>query len=96
MRERLRLILSLLQTGWGRVTQPAHLRRTALIALVVGTWVAGVNLGDLLLQGQWNVAIAVKLCLDYLTPFVVSNLGLLSHVDRSAESVKKSPTTARH
>lgn len=88
-------ILSLLRTGWDRVTRPAHLRRTVLIALVVGTWLTSFNLGDLLLQGQWNATIAVKLCLDYLTPFVVSNLGLLSHVGKSAESVKKNPTTTR-
>ncbi len=82
MHKRLPLALSLLQTGWRRVTRAAHLRRTTLIALVVGTWLTSFNLGDLLLQGQWNTTIAIKLGLDYLTPFVVSNLGLLSHVSK--------------
>ncbi|HWU67758.1 MAG TPA: hypothetical protein VN046_02695 [Stenotrophobium sp.] len=64
--------------AWHTFIEPAHLRRTGLIALAVGSWLTAFNLGDLLLQGQWSAAIALKLALNYLTPFVVSNLGLQS------------------
>lgn len=61
------------------VAQPAHLRRTALVALLVGSWLTLVNLGDLLLAGPLSSALLIKVILNYLTPFVVANLGLLSH-----------------
>jgi hypothetical protein len=60
------------------VLQPAHLRRTAGIALLVGTWLSAVNQGDTLLAGAWSLKLALRLLLNYLTPFVVANAGLLS------------------
>lgn len=68
--------------AWRTLIAPAHLRRTGLIALAVGSWLTAFNLGDLLLQGQWNATLALKLALNYLTPFVVSNLGLLSRSEK--------------
>lgn len=65
---------SVLQT----VLHPPHLRRTGLIALAVGSWLSLVNLGDLLLFGPITAGLLIKLALNYLTPFVVANLGLLS------------------
>lgn len=62
---------------------PVHLKRTASIASVVGTWLTLVNQGDLLLAGQSPIPWS-KLVLNYLTPFVVSNLGLLSADTESA------------
>jgi hypothetical protein len=44
----------------------------------VGTWLTLVNEGDILAGGQLNGALVAKIVLNYLTPFVVSNLGLLS------------------
>lgn len=58
--------------------RPAHLRRTALVALVVGSWLTAFNHGDELLRGGLDTRLAAKIALDYLTPFVVSNLGLLA------------------
>ena len=58
--------------------QPVHLRRTALVALVVGTWLTAFNHGDELLRGGLDKRLAAKIALDYLTPFVVSNVGLLA------------------
>ncbi|HET7556732.1 MAG TPA: nitrate/nitrite transporter NrtS [Rhodanobacteraceae bacterium] len=58
--------------------QPVHLRRTALVALVVGTWLTAFNHGDELLRGGLDTRLAAKIALDYLTPFVVSNVGLLA------------------
>lgn len=61
------------------ILRPAHLCRTGLIALVVGSWLAAFNQGDVLLAGGWTAALGFKVLLNYLTPFVVANLGLISH-----------------
>lgn len=61
------------------VLMPVHLRRTVLVALIVGTWLTAFNHGDELFRGDFGWILAGKICLDYLTPFVVSNLGLLAH-----------------
>ncbi|MDE2149330.1 MAG: hypothetical protein KGJ55_05740 [Gammaproteobacteria bacterium] len=58
---------------------PAHLRRTGTVALVVGAWLTAFNEGDVLISGIWNQHLAIKIALNLLTPFVVANLGLLSH-----------------
>lgn len=70
---------SILKT-WTRVVfTPVHLKRTAMIAFVVGTWLNLFNHGDELLRGVMNAHLAGKLVLNYLTPFIVSNIGLLAH-----------------
>jgi hypothetical protein len=56
--------------------RPRNLRRTGLIALVVGTWLTAVNQGDLILTMTANPGLSLKVLLNYLTPFVVSNLGI--------------------
>lgn len=58
--------------------RPVHLRRTVLIALIVGTWLTAFNHGDELLRGGLDARLAAKIALDYLTPFIVSNVGLLA------------------
>ncbi|MEQ1440061.1 hypothetical protein AAG565_11925 [Fontimonas sp. SYSU GA230001] len=69
------------------VLAPAHLRRTGLIALIVGSWLTAFNQGDALLAGAWSGRLALKVFLNYLTPFVVANLGLLSrHATPSSDS----------
>ncbi len=67
-----------LQTVVRVIIEPAHLRRTGLVALIVGSWLTAFNLGDLLLHGPLTLALTVKILLNYLTPFVVANLGLIS------------------
>lgn len=65
---------------WAQVVfTPLHLKRTLLIALAVGTWLNLFNHGDELLRGVMNAHLAGKLVLNYLTPFIVSNIGLLAH-----------------
>jgi hypothetical protein len=61
--------------------KPARLRRTVTIALVVGTILTLLNQGDVILGGNATGATAVKAALNYMVPFVVSNLGLLSGRD---------------
>lgn len=65
--------------------RPSHLRRTGTIALVVGSWLTLFNQGDAIWAGQTGTAVLLKVLLNYLTPFVVANFGLLS----SEEDEKK-------
>jgi hypothetical protein len=53
------------------------LRRSAVIALVVGTILTAINQGDMLLTGQWSPALAWKLPMTYAVPFIVATLGAL-------------------
>jgi hypothetical protein len=56
-----------------------HLRATGGIALVVGTWLTLINQADIFLAQGFSMSLAMKVTINYLTPFVVSNLGLISH-----------------
>jgi hypothetical protein len=53
------------------------LRRSLLIALVIGTILIAINQGDLLLRGQWNDALLWKIPLTYAVPFVVATWSAL-------------------
>jgi hypothetical protein len=53
------------------------LRRSGLIALIVGTVLTAINQGDLLLAGHWSPALAWKLPMTYAVPFIVATLGAL-------------------
>ena len=55
-----------------------HLRATGGIALLVGTWLTVVNQGDVIWARGLDAALLLKIAINYLTPFVVSNLGLLA------------------
>jgi hypothetical protein len=57
---------------------PAHLRRTITIALVVGTILTSINQLDVIVGGDATAATAIKSVLNYIVPFIVSNLGLLT------------------
>lgn len=58
-----------------------HLRRTGLITLVVGTWLTLFNQIGPLFAGNVDWRLLVQIALNYATPFVVSNAGLLSRRD---------------
>lgn len=55
-----------------------HLKATGGIALMVGTWLTLVNQADIIAANGFDGALLLKIGVNYLTPFVVSNLGLLS------------------
>ncbi|MGH2743830.1 MAG: nitrate/nitrite transporter NrtS [Thermoleophilaceae bacterium] len=57
--------------------QPEHLRRTLTIAVVVGTVLTAINHADVIARGDATSATLAKAALNYLVPFIVSNLGLL-------------------
>jgi hypothetical protein len=58
--------------------RPEHLRRTLTIALVVGTLLTAINQADVIARGDATSATLAKAVLNYIVPFVVSNLGLLA------------------
>lgn len=58
--------------------QKEHLKATGTIALIVGTWLTLINQADVIATRGVDGVIAVKIALNFITPFVVSNLGLLS------------------
>jgi hypothetical protein len=55
-----------------------HLRRTLRIALVVGLVLTAINQLDVILRGEATVITWAKCGLNFVVPFVVSNLGLLA------------------
>ena len=59
------------------VRYPPLVRRSAVIALVVGSVLLAINQGDLLLAGRWDAALAWKAPLTYLVPFIVATWGAL-------------------
>lgn len=50
----------------------------ARIALVVGTLLTAINLGSAIVDGRHDLALAVRVASNYLIPYVVSSLGVLS------------------
>lgn len=55
-----------------------NLRATTRIALAVGLVLTAINEGDTLAAGDLGVGLAVKIPLNFIVPFIVSNLGLLA------------------
>jgi hypothetical protein len=72
-------MLATLKTFACVVFAPVHLKRTLLVASVVGSWLNLFNHGEELLRGVITAPLAIKLALNYLTPFIVSNAGLVAH-----------------
>ena len=68
------------------VLAPQHLKRTVSIALIVGT--AGI-----ILAGQATALVWFKAALTYVTPLLVSNIGVLSATRRVG--VHPSPQPSR-
>jgi hypothetical protein len=54
-----------------------HLRRTTLIALLVGTVLFCINHLDVVVRGDASTSVWVKSVVTYLVPFCVANAGLL-------------------
>ena len=54
------------------------LGRTSRIALVVGCVLTGINQGDVLAEGKATALTGVKIGLNFVVPFIVSNLGVLA------------------
>jgi hypothetical protein len=59
------------------LARPPHLRRTAAIALVVGTILFCINQLDVVLRGDANAIVWIKAAVTYVVPFCVSCAGVL-------------------
>ena len=62
---------------WCAVRHRPLLRRSTLIALVVGSVLVAINQGDTLVAGRWDLALLWKVPLTYLVPFIVATWGAL-------------------
>ena len=58
--------------------QRVVLRRTVRIALLVGTILSFVNQGGIILGGDATVVTWLRVLVNYVVPFCVSNAGVLS------------------
>ncbi len=58
--------------------RPTNLRRTARIAFAVGCVLTAINQADVLIDGRATAITAVKIVLNFVVPFIVSNLGVLA------------------
>jgi hypothetical protein len=59
----------------------------------VGTWLTLFNQGDVIWAGQLGGWIWIKIALNYLTPFLVANLGLLSKRGKQGDPKKQREPT---
>ena len=70
------------ERGWraalAYVLRREHLRRTVRIALVVGILLTAVNQLDVIVRGDTTAITWIKCGTNFVVPFIVSNLGLLS------------------
>jgi hypothetical protein len=68
---------TVLKCGWCALRHPPMLKRSLGIAAVVGTVLLAINQGDVLLSARWPDALAWKVPLTYLVPFLVATWGAL-------------------
>jgi hypothetical protein len=83
-RERVRLLFLFRQGGgsvraclWCALRRPPLVKRSLGIAAVVGTVLLAINQGDVLLSPRWPSALAWKVPLTYLVPYLVATWGAL-------------------
>ena len=55
------------------------LRRSLMVAVVVGTILTLLNQGDTILAGNWKTALYWKIPLTYCVPFCVATFGALTN-----------------
>lgn len=73
-------------SGMARVLiQPQHLKRSVIVALVVGTAFFTMNQLSDVLAGRATPMVWIKAALTYLTPLCVSSIGVLSATHRREE-----------
>ncbi len=63
-----------------------YLKRTLLVALVVGSVLFAINHLDEVVRGQASLTIWTKVVVTYFVPFVVSNIGIIVATHRKPGS----------
>ena len=64
------------------VVAPQHLKRTACVAVVVGTAFFAMNQLGVILHGGGTALVWLKAVLTYMTPLIVSNVGVITATRR--------------
>ncbi len=64
------------------IVEPALLRRTIVIALVVGTILSVINQIHVVLAGGATSGTWLRVAANYVVPFIVSNVGALAATRR--------------
>jgi hypothetical protein len=59
------------------LTQPANLKRTIILAVMIGSIFFAINQLGLVLSGRATALVWAKAVVTYLTPFCVSNYSIL-------------------
>ena len=68
---------SVIKCGGCALRHRPLLKRSLAIAAIVGTVLLAINQGDVLLSPRWPPALAWKVPLTYLVPFLVATWGAL-------------------
>lgn len=66
------------------VVHRPHLRMSLTTAVVVGTMLFAINQLDVVLAGDADLVVALKIALTYVVPFCVANVGMLTATRRRA------------
>jgi hypothetical protein len=73
---------SLSWSTWGQavsvVRAPRSLKRSVVVALIVGSAFFAMNQLGIIIGGRATALVSVKAALTYLTPLLVSNIGMLT------------------
>jgi hypothetical protein len=84
IRSRRRIVLRVeLRAVLATCRHASNLRRTLTIAFLVGCIPSIINRGNVIAHGDATGATALKVCLNFVVPFVVSNFGAITG-DRTA------------
>jgi hypothetical protein len=70
-----------------------HVKKTVLIAVMVGTAFFAMNQLSVVMAGHATALLWLKSALTYLTPLLVSNVGVLSGTRRRAVPTQLPPGT---
>ena len=76
--------------------QRRHLRRTATIALCVGTLLTLINHADVIFAGDATTLTAFKVAANFVVPFIVSNLGLLGARPAAGDRIENEVEGSEH
>lgn len=72
----------------GVMAHPAHLKNSLCIAAVVDLVLFAINEFDLVLRGDLRWSLLVKGALNFVVPFCVANLGILTVTRRKPGNTK--------
>jgi hypothetical protein len=72
----------IIKCSWCAIRHRSMVRRSLMVALVVGSLLTLLNQGDVLFAGSWKSTLYWKIPLTYCVPFCVATYGSLSNARR--------------